>query len=219
LTPYAKSKVRAEEALAGLADDDFSPVFMRNATVYGVSPRLRADVVLNNLVGWAFTTGKVKIMSDGTPWRPLVHIEDISRAFLAALQAPTDKVFNQAFNVGQTEHNYRIREIAAIVADVVPGCRVEIAPDAGPDMRSYRVSFEKIAQVLPEFQPRWDVRKGAEQLYVAYVSSRLTVKEFEDRYQRISQIKTLMREGLLDEDLRRRDRAAPRSTAREVAVA
>ena len=160
-----------------------------------LSPRLRLDIVLNNLVASAVTKGLIYLKSDGSPWRPIVHIEDISRAFIAGLQAPKEKVFNEAFNVGQTEHNYRIREIAEIVAQVVPGCRLEIASDAGPDKRSYRVSFAKIARVLPEFKPQWDARKGAEQLYAAYRSAGLTLEEMEERYQRISHIKVLMREG------------------------
>ncbi|MGH6887544.1 MAG: NAD-dependent epimerase/dehydratase family protein, partial [Geminicoccales bacterium] len=146
--------------------------------------------------------------SDGSPWRPIVHIEDIARAFLAGLHAPAERVFNEAFNVGRTEHNYRIREIAEIVAEVVPGCRLEIASDAGPDKRSYRVSFEKIARALPEFRPQWDVRKGAEQLHAAYRASGLRLQELEGRFQRISQIKRLIGEGSLGDDLRSRSRTA-----------
>jgi nucleoside-diphosphate-sugar epimerase len=169
---------------------------------------LRFDIVLNNLVAWATTRGVIHLQSDGSPWRPIVHIADISRAFLAALEAPAATVCNQAFNVGRTEHNYRIREIAQIVAEVVPGCRLEIAPDAGPDKRSYRVSFAKIARVLPAFRPQWDVHKGAEQLYAAYRASGLALEAFQERFQRISHIKKLMREGLLGDDLRLRGRAA-----------
>ena len=165
---------------------------------------LRFDIVLNNLVAWAVTEGVILLKSDGSPWRPIVHIEDISRAFLAAMEAPKDKVHNEAFNVGQSAHNYRIREIAEIVAQVVPGCRLEFADDAGPDTRSYRVSFEKIARVLPAFKPVWDAKAGAEQLHAAYMSAGLTLQEFEGpRYQRISNIRKSLDEGTLNKSLRR----------------
>jgi nucleoside-diphosphate-sugar epimerase len=203
LTAYAISKVRVEADVARLADDRFSPTFLRNATAYGVSPRLRFDLVLNNLVAWAFTTGRVHVKSDGTPWRPIVHIEDISRAFLAVLGASREAVHNQALNVGQSDENYRIRELAEIVRDVVPGSSIEYAKDGGPDPRCYRVDFGKITRLVPEFKPQWNARRGAEELYAAYRNAGLAVDDYEGpRFKRIDQLKGLMAAGRVDATLR-----------------
>jgi nucleoside-diphosphate-sugar epimerase len=203
VTPYGISKVMVEQAVSKLADDSFSPVFLRNATAYGVSPRLRFDLVLNNLVAWAYTTGLVYLKSDGSPWRPIVHIKDIAKAFIAVLEAPLEAIHNQAFNVGNNHDNYRIREIAEIVKDVVPNCNIEYAKDASPDKRCYRVDCGKILKNLPRFQPDWNARKGAEDLYQTYKRFNLKLDEFEGtKYQRIAHIKELIKTGELNESLR-----------------
>jgi len=203
VTPYGETKVLVEQDVSKLAAEDFCPVFLRNATAYGVSPRLRFDLVVNNLVAWAFTTGRIYLKSDGSPWRPLVHIEDISKAFIAAMEAPAQKVYCQAFNIGRTSENYRIGELAEIVAEIVPDCRIDYAPDAGPDKRTYRVDCSKVARVLPEFQPQWDVRQGAQELYAAYQRIGIRQEEFEGpRYKRIAHIKQLITDGILNKTLR-----------------
>ncbi|MDJ0755844.1 MAG: SDR family oxidoreductase [Ardenticatenaceae bacterium] len=203
VTPYGHSKVNVEKEVSQMADDDFSPTFLRSGTAYGVSPRLRFDLVLNNLTAWAFCTGRVFLKSDGTPWRPIVHIEDMSRAFLAALEAPRETVHNEAFNVGRSSENYQIRQLAEIVAAAVPGSRVEYAEGAGPDKRNYRVNCDKIVNTLPNYQPTWTAAKGARELYEAYKDVGLKPDEFEGpRYRRIHHIKMLLSKSRLDQNLR-----------------
>lgn len=203
VTPYGHSKVLVEQDVAKLADETFSPTFLRNSTAYGVSPRLRFDLVINNLAAYAYTSGLVLLLSDGTPWRPVVHIEDISRAFIAALKSDREVVHNQAFNVGRNDENYRISELAEIVNDVIPGCSIEIADGAGPDKRTYQVDFGKISRVLPEFSPQWTARLGVQQLFRAYQEVDLKQDDFEGpRYRRIDHIQELLDSGRLGTDLR-----------------
>ena len=203
LTPYAESKVRVEEALTALADSRFSPIYLRNATAYGWSPRLRGDVVVNNLVGWAYATGRVRIMSDGSPWRPLVHIEDIARACVACLEAPRAAIHNEAFNIGAGDENYRVRDVADIVKETVPNAVIEYAGGSSPDRRDYRVDFTKALTRLPGFEPRWRVRDGAREVYEGLMRHGTTLSEFTGwRFTRLAQIQRLRESGALGSDLR-----------------
>ena len=203
LTPYGISKIRSEEQISALANDTFSPTFLRNGTVYGVSPRLRVDIVLNNLVGWAVTTGKVRLYSDGTPWRPVIHVEDVCQAFITTMEAPTEVVHNQVFHVGSNGENYQIRDLAEIVRRVVPGCEVEYVKDHDADQRTYLADFTKIERALPTFQPKWTAEAGVRQLYQAYKEVGLTLEQFtSSRYIRLKRIGDLLREDKLDETLR-----------------
>jgi nucleoside-diphosphate-sugar epimerase len=202
LTPYAESKARAEEGMFALAGPDFAPVSMRNATVFGVSPRLRLDIVLNNLSAWAHTTGRIRLLSDGMAWRPLVHVEDVARATAALLDASENVVRGEAFNIGTDEQNYLVRDLAEIVSEVT-GCEIEIAEGSSADQRSYRVDFSRVARKLPDLRFEWNAARGARELVDAYRESGLTLEDFEgNRYIRIRRLLTLLESGDLNHDLR-----------------
>ncbi len=203
ITAYAESKARTEQDVSKLADRSFSPTFMRNATAYGASPRLRADVVLNNLTCWAFTTGKIRILSDGTPWRPIVHVEDIALAVAAVLAAPRGSVHNQAFNVGSNGDNYQVRELAETVREVMPSCEIEYAGKASPDPRNYRVDFSKISKLVPSFKPNWNARLGVQQLRDAFRRFGMKSEDFQGRrFTRLLQLRFLLGSGRLEPSLR-----------------
>ncbi|SNS93894.1 Nucleoside-diphosphate-sugar epimerase [Sphingomonas laterariae] len=202
VTPYAESKVESEAAIIALADDGFSPTFLRASTAYGVSPRLRFDLVVNNLTAWACATGEVHLKSDGSPWRPIVHVEDIALAYIAAVEAPRADVHGEVFNVGQTTENYQIREIAELVRQIVPGAKIGFAAEASPDLRNYRVDCDYIARRLHGFKPQWTCRRGIEQLFDAFDARGLSVEDFEGpRFKRIAHIQQRIAEGTLHEDL------------------
>lgn len=206
ITPYAISKVRAERSISEIQDTNFCPTFMRSSTAYGLSPMLRFDLVVNNFVAWSFTKGTVLLKSDGTAWRPFVHIEDISRAFISVLESPIDLVSNQIFNVGKNSENYQIKKVAEIVKNIVPNSKIRYVEGAEPDKRSYKVKFDKISTTIPNFKPTWTVSLGAKQLYEAYKKVDLLVEDFEGpKYRRITNLKNSIKNGILDNDLRRID--------------
>jgi len=202
ITAYAKSKVLSEKEIIPLNSKDFSVTFLRNSTAYGISPKLRTDLVVNNLVGWALTTGNIKIMSDGTPWRPLMHVEDISRAFLAVIEAPKEAVSGESFNVGVNSENYQVKDIALIVKQVMPGCEVVFSREHGDDSRSYKVNFDKISSHMPHFKPQWDLKKGVEQICDYYKKFGMDQDRFNGRYFiRLKQVKYLLENNKLDQGL------------------
>jgi len=202
-TDYARSKVKSEQAIAQLAGDGFSPTFLRNGTIYGLSPRMRFDTVLNNLVGSAVATGTVVLHSDGTPWRPVAHVRDIARSFLHVLQAPVELVHNQAFNNGEHGMNHQIRELAEVVVKTVPGCRLECRSSPDADQRTYKTDFGKFARTFPDFRFEWTIERGVRELSEAFKAMGLTQDEFTDRrFTRLKWLRYLLDTGRLDESLR-----------------
>lgn len=205
VSEYAVSKVKTEKGLSSLASSKFHPVYLRNSTAFGVSPRMRFDLVLNNLMGWAHSTGLAKVMSDGTPWRPIVHIEDISMAALAAIEAPPEAIHDEAFNIGRNDSNYQVKDIAEQVVNTVTGSSLEITGETAGDPRSYSVDFSKVASKLPGYQPQWTLKKGCNELNTWLSSKQLGNKHFESRFfVRLKQLKYLIENNVLDEDLRLR---------------
>lgn len=203
VTPYGESKASVERLVGPMADEDFSPTFLRASTAYGLSPRIRFDLVVNNLTAWAFTTGEVHLKSDGTAWRPIVHVEDIAAAYVAIVEAPREAVHGAAFNIGMTDENYRIRDIAEIVHEMVPGSTLGFAAGAEADKRNYRVDCDLIRRVLPSYRPRWTCTLGVEQLLEAYAAFGLKMAEFEgERYNRIAHMKHRLANGTVDMDFR-----------------
>jgi len=202
VSAYAHAKVNTENGLRALADDGFSPVFLRNSTVYGLSPSMRFDLVANNLVGWALTAGEIKLMSDGSPWRPMVHVRDVALACLSAVEAPKEAVHNQAFNIGRDDQNFQVRDIAEAVGRAVPGCQIVFAEDAGPDTRSYKVSFAKAAQGLPGFKPSWTLDAGVKEMVDFFQGKGLATAQFQGPPAiRLAQLKVLLENGELDQKL------------------
>lgn len=202
VTAYAKSKVNSESEILPLADKYFSVTFLRNATAYGISPKLRLDLVVNNLIGWAITTGEIRIMSDGNPWRPLIHAEDIARAFIAVIEAPKEIVNGQAFNTGQNEENYQVKDIAEMIGKIVPDCKIVITGEHGGDSRSYRVNFDKIKNTLPNFDPVWHLEEGIKEIFNNYIKLGIDKDKFNGRYFiRLKQLNYLLENKKIDEEL------------------